>query len=76
MGIAEGIIVYCMAWWIVFYMALPWGVRTPDHPVPGQERSAPQHPYLGRKIFITSLMAFLIVFIVDAALKYFFEINK
>ena len=50
-----------MAWWLIFFMVLPWGVHTPaDRGLPsdpGHADSAPLQPRLGLKAGITTLLA-------------------
>ncbi|MBM3488856.1 MAG: DUF1467 family protein [Alphaproteobacteria bacterium] len=57
------ILVYTIAWCLIFFMVLPWGVRTPAEAgvetVPGQAESAPVRPRLGLKAAITSALALL-----------------
>ena len=61
MGLASGILVYVLVWGIVFFMALPFGVRTAEEAgealVPGQAESAPVRPRLWLKAGITTLVA-------------------
>ena len=53
MGLASGIMVYLIAWWLVFFMALPLGVKAQDEDggevVPGTPSSAPKKPLLLKK---------------------------
>lgn len=61
MGIASGLVVYIVLWWIVFFITLPIGVRPPHEAgqdiVPGQERGAPVRHRLKVKAAVTSLAA-------------------
>lgn len=61
MGWFSGIVVYVILWWLVFFMALPFGVRAP-HEVggtaePGHAPSAPVRPRLWLKAGITTVIA-------------------
>ncbi|MFO7484578.1 DUF1467 family protein [Oceanibaculum nanhaiense] len=56
----SGIVVYVIAWWLVFFMMLPVGVKTPDKPETGHAASAPVKPMLVRKALITSVIAAVI----------------
>ena len=47
-------------WWLIFFMALPFGVVPEEHPVPGTVESAPARPYLLRKVLITTVLAVLV----------------
>lgn len=59
MDIASGIVVYLLLWWLIFFMALPIGVRTPDAEdvQAGHASSAPMRPLLVRKALATTLIA-------------------
>lgn len=64
MQIINGIVVYVILWWIVFFVALPIGVRTGDDSdeeiTPGTVSSAPVNPRIGMKMAITTLVAALL----------------
>ena len=61
MSIATVILVYVIAWWMVFFTALPVGVKaqheTGEEKVPGTVESAPVNPNLGKKALWTSVIA-------------------
>ncbi|MDF1585965.1 DUF1467 family protein [Marinimicrococcus flavescens] len=52
-------VTYLMVWWLLFFMALPFGVRRDESPVPGTADGAPARPYLLRKVLATTLLAAL-----------------
>lgn len=52
----SGIVVFVIIWWCVFFMVLPFGVRTPDQPGPGHAPSAPVKPRLWLKTGVTTLI--------------------
>jgi predicted secreted protein len=55
----QAIIVYFVCWWLLFFMALPIGVRSYADPVPGTDPGAPQKARLGIKaVCVTVLAAF------------------
>ncbi len=61
MGWTSGIVVYVITWWLVFFLALPIGVR-PPHEVgqevqPGNEPGAPVQPYIWIKVGATTAIA-------------------
>ena len=61
MNVFSGILVYVVLWWLVFFMALPFGVRAP-HEVggaaePGHATSAPVRPRLWLKAAIATVVA-------------------
>jgi predicted secreted protein len=57
----SGFVVYVVIWWIVFFMALPWGVKAPhevgEEPEPGHAASAPVRPLLWRKAAIVTIIS-------------------
>jgi predicted secreted protein len=61
MNIASLLLTFLMLWWIVFFMALPIGVKPEDAPVKGQASSAPKNPNLWQKAFITTLITALLM---------------
>ena len=57
-------ITFIITWWMVFFMALPWGVRRQDDPEPGHEAGAPENPRLWLKVGGTTGLAFVITVLV------------
>jgi predicted secreted protein len=55
-----GLATYFIIWWLVLFMALPFGVNTPDLPEPGMAASAPERPRLWLKAGATTVIAALI----------------
>lgn len=55
-----GLMLYLVIWWTVLFAVLPWGVKPSPNPEPGHAPSAPEHPRLGRKALITTLLAAVI----------------
>ncbi len=57
----SGIVVFVIIWWLVFFMALPIGVRSPDEAgvavEPGHAASAPVRPRLGLKAGVTTAIS-------------------
>ncbi len=64
-----GILLYLIIWWIVLFMALPWGARPPDDPETGHDPGAPARPMLGRKVIATTLLAAVVWLVVYAAIR-------
>ncbi len=60
MGIVSGIVVYIIVWWLVLFVVLPWGVRVPEKTERGMADSAPEHPRIGLKAAITTIIASVI----------------
>lgn len=57
MTLASLIVVYVIVWWIVFFMALPWGVRRAGDNDEGHDPGAPANPRLWLKAGITTVIA-------------------
>ncbi|XDZ64570.1 DUF1467 family protein [Alphaproteobacteria bacterium LSUCC0684] len=68
MDTVSGIVVYILLWWWVFFMTLPFGVRQPDEVEKGHASGAPARPGLWIKAAITSILALLLWFGVDAVI--------
>ncbi|WP_420547147.1 DUF1467 family protein [Curvivirga sp.] len=58
MSIASAIVTYVIIWWLVFFMALPFGVERPneDEVEVGHEPGAPKKPMLVKKALVTSVI--------------------
>lgn len=65
MGWFSGIVVYVVAWWLVFFAALPWGVRRASEAEAeeGQDPGAPANPRLLLKAAITTVIAGVLTFV-------------
>lgn len=55
-----GIAAYVIIWWIVIFIALPFGVRRVDEPETGHDAGAPQNPRLKLKAAVTTVVAGLL----------------
>jgi predicted secreted protein len=51
------VVVFVIAWWLIFFMALPFGARPPEEPEEGHAASAPERPRLVLKVAVTTLLA-------------------
>ena len=74
MGIAGSLMVIAIAWWLSFFVMLPFGVRSQIDDgtvVPGSEPSAPTKPRLWRK----ALMALIIALLIWGGLYWFVEVS-
>jgi predicted secreted protein len=69
MGLVSGIVVYLIAWWVVLFMILPLGVRTPEQPEEGHAPSAPERPRLKLKFLATTVIAAVVWVIVYALVE-------
>ena len=74
MAIAFNIVVFIIAWWLVLFMVLPFGVRTSEEAgedaEPGTAESAPHKPLILRKMLITTLIAAVIWLIYWLIVRY------
>ena len=57
MSIYGAIITYSVTWWLIFFMALPFGAQPEAEPRPGNVESAPARPRLLLKAAITTVLA-------------------
>jgi predicted secreted protein len=53
-------VVFASVWWVVFFMALPFGVKVPEKKEDGFADSAPQNPLILKKIIYTTILSLLI----------------
>jgi predicted secreted protein len=54
------IVTFTVVWWLVFFMALPFGAEPEEHPQVGNVESAPARPRLLLKAAITTVLAGLV----------------
>jgi predicted secreted protein len=52
-------VTFVVVWWLIFFMALPFGAQPDEHPQPGNVESAPARPRLLLKALVTTLLAAL-----------------
>lgn len=63
MGIASGLVLYAVIWFMTFLVALPIRVKTQGDMgeiVPGTHAGAPEHHHLKKKALLTTLVAFVL----------------
>ena len=53
------IVTFVVVWWLIFFMALPFGVQPDENPQPGNVESAPARPHLLIKALVTTVLAAL-----------------
>ena len=56
-------IFFAIAWWLIFFVTLPFGVRRLEKPGPGMELGAPEKPRLWAKAGVTTLITTVILFL-------------
>ncbi len=61
----EFIISYAVIWWLVLFMVLPVGIRTPKTARAGHSTGAPEKPRLRRKLVVTTVLAFPATMLLD-----------
>jgi len=65
----SGVVVFALSWWVVFFMLLPLGVTVEEAPEAGHAPSAPQHPYLARKMLGATIIAALLTTLAVVAVQ-------
>jgi predicted secreted protein len=72
MKLYGAIITYAVVWWLIFFMALPFGAHPEAEPIRGNVESAPARPRLWLKAAVTTVLAALvtwgIAWIIDSGL--------
>lgn len=65
MSLTTGLAIFFVAWWLIFFMTLPFGVLTPEEAgveeIEGQAPSAPVKPRLWLKALVTTLITGILV---------------
>ncbi len=65
MDIMSGIVVYFTTWWIVLFMALPFGAYRVSDPEYGHDHGAPKTSHLKLKLLATTFVTTILWFIID-----------
>ncbi len=63
MGIATGILVYVLCWWVIWFMVLPFGIKTQEEDgkvVKGSVKSAAVSPRILKKMAATTVISALV----------------
>lgn len=47
-------------WIILIFIAIPIGIKTPEHIIKGHADSAPDNHYIGKKLLITLLVSVIL----------------
>ena len=61
MSIFGFIVIFTVVWWVIFFAALPFGVRRQELVETGHDPGAPANPMLWRKAAITTVIAIVLV---------------
>lgn len=64
MGWITHLAVYFVIWWITLFAVLPFGVRTEDSVVLGNDAGAPKQSRIGLKLVINTFVALAVWFVV------------
>jgi predicted secreted protein len=62
--------VYCLIWWVVFFVTLPIGIVVEKKHKSGHADSAPKNTYLWKKLFATSFITLLITIAIAYSVKH------
>jgi predicted secreted protein len=60
MNVFSGIVVYVLIWWMIFFCALPFGIKNIEKPKDGSMPGAPVDPGLKKKLIVTTAIASVI----------------
>lgn len=69
MTFSSSFVLYVIIWVVVLFLVLPWGVRIPEQAGPGHATSAPENPYIGFKLLVTTTLAVFLWVIAYLILK-------
>lgn len=61
--------VYVIIWVVALFLVLPWGVRIPNNVDLGHATSAPENPYIGLKLLVTTILSAFLWVIAYLVLK-------
>jgi predicted secreted protein len=53
--------IYFITFWIVIFLVLPFGVKTEDSPLKGNDKGAPKYAMIKKKFIITAILTFILV---------------
>ena len=73
MGLASGLAIYFIIWWVVLFAVLPWGIRSQHEAGVVEDMAdagAPVRPRLGLKALITTVVAGIIFAALWVCLEY------
>ena len=69
MYLVKIIIIYVIVWWILFFMALPIGLKKPANNIPGQDAGAPEKPKLWIKFIVVSIISLILTIIINLIIR-------
>ena len=66
MGLTDSIIVYICIWWVIFFITLPFGIKSEKkifkENIEGNDPGAPKKPYILQKFIISTLITSILFF--------------
>jgi len=65
----SGIVVYTIVWWLVFFMALPFGIRRAEDAGRGSDPGAPERPRLLPKAAAATAISGVLTFLALIAIN-------
>ena len=69
MGWVSAIVVFVLSWWLIFFMALPFGVRRTEVVDPGHDPGAPERTRLWAKVAVTTALAAAVTVLIHFAVE-------
>jgi len=63
-------VVFIIVWWMIFFMALPFGAKAPEEAEAGHDAGAPERPRIALKALIAALIAAAITGAAAVAVEY------
>ena len=59
----ESLVIFIIFWWLVFFIALPFGISREKDVISGNDPGAPKKPLLKKKIIISSVASVILTII-------------
>lgn len=69
MGWVSAVVVFVLSWWLIFFMALPFGVRRTETVDPGHDPGAPERTRLWTKVAVTTALAMVLTVLIHFAVE-------
>lgn len=69
MGWVSAVVVFVLSWWLIFFMALPFGVRRTEVVDPGHDPGAPERTRLWTKVAVTTALAMAVTVLIHFAVE-------
>ena len=69
MALFEYFVIYIVIWWVLFFIALPLGVKRAKSLMPGHDSGAPEKTYLWKKFIIVSIVTLIFTYIAILVLQ-------